>query len=502
MRMRTTCAALAVVVASLAGCAVGPQAGPGLVIDDGPGGGPTSAVPAPPTPSRPTKDLDWGPCADASAPAEGVTLDCTTVDAQISTTSRAVMPVALTRARSTSTPEHAPPLLLTTGVDVAAGEGLRLFLGRSGRSLVDANPVVAVDRRGVGGSNGVDCLIAADRATLDSGGGTGTDDARITRTTAAGKNAAVTCGDLLAPFSSAYSPVDAARDLEAVRTAWGLDRLALLAVGSGAADALAYTAAHPDQVSRLVLDSPGAYGVDHAEAVTARATGMDAALAAFAERCAGLSCALGGDPRRALADLLGKAATGDLPLTETDIQAAIAGAIVAAKDVDRAVTAVATALADSARGNHSALAAAAEAGHRLLDSDGQLLGRCVGTVDPVGITDLRRLLTSLPQQAPLAGRAAVFDAARCNGWQIAEPPPAPGRLAVPVVTFTMPADVLRGGASAAGTTGRVQAAGNRASTTTWPGLGYSALAGSGCARTILARYVADGTPPPTGACPE
>jgi proline iminopeptidase len=57
------------------------------------------------------------------------------------------------------------------------------------------------------------------------------------------------------PASYAYPSL--ARDVEAVRTELGAERLDLLAHSSGTVVAQAYAAAHPDRVARLILVGPG-----------------------------------------------------------------------------------------------------------------------------------------------------------------------------------------------------------------------------------------------------
>ena len=64
------------------------------------------------------------------------------------------------------------------------------------------------------------------------------------------------CAEELGPARSSYTTAESAADVEAVRAALAVERLTLYGLGYGAKVALAYAAAHPEHVERLVLDSP------------------------------------------------------------------------------------------------------------------------------------------------------------------------------------------------------------------------------------------------------
>jgi len=90
------------------------------------------------------------------------------------------------------------------------------------------------------------------------------------------KGAAATCGDQLGPARAFYTTRDHAEDIEAVREALGVDRIALWGISYGTKLALAYALAHPDRVARLLLDSvvlpegPDAFGLDELRAMPRR----------------------------------------------------------------------------------------------------------------------------------------------------------------------------------------------------------------------------------------
>jgi len=98
--------------------------------------------------------------------------------------------------------------------------------------------LVAYDDRGTGASNALDCpaLHGPDIAGFEA-------------------QTAANCAAELGPGTSFYSTADHAADLDAVRQALGFQRIAVMGVSYGTKLALAYAAAYPQHVDRLVLDS-------------------------------------------------------------------------------------------------------------------------------------------------------------------------------------------------------------------------------------------------------
>lgn len=83
------------------------------------------------------------------------------------------------------------------------------------------------------------------------------------------------CASSIGPSAALYGTADHVADLDAVRASLGFDKVALFGVSYGTKLALAYAYAHPDNVSRLVLDSvlptdlPDPYGANVARAMPA-----------------------------------------------------------------------------------------------------------------------------------------------------------------------------------------------------------------------------------------
>jgi pimeloyl-ACP methyl ester carboxylesterase len=107
------------------------------------------------------------------------------------------------------------------------------------RKTLNGREVVTFDQRGIGGSGLLRCptLEAVGEQTLHVGG------------------AAADCADTLGPRRAFYTTRDSVEDLEAVRRAVGAERVILFGVSYGTKLALAYAAAYPNRVERLILDS-------------------------------------------------------------------------------------------------------------------------------------------------------------------------------------------------------------------------------------------------------
>ena len=108
-------------------------------------------------------------------------------------------------------------------------------LGSTWQSLFPGYTLVAFDPRGTGNSGFLGCSIGGN--PLISG-------PQVTA-----------CGDSLGPARVFYTTAANAEDVDAVRQAIGVDKVALWGTSYGTKVELAYALAHPDHVERLLLDS-------------------------------------------------------------------------------------------------------------------------------------------------------------------------------------------------------------------------------------------------------
>ncbi|ORM24248.1 hypothetical protein BFL43_26985 [Williamsia sp. 1135] len=513
---RRSSVALLLAVAVVTGCSAGPDPGPDLVIDEGKGGGPApSTAPPPPNLAAPTSDLDWSDCAadtrqrfgTAALPA-GTTLDCASFDTSVTPGTQSIdtVTVSVMRARTANTPADAAPLILTSGTDIASARTLVSLAQGGGANVLDAHPVVAIDRRGTGESTPLDCMTNLERSTLLANGfsTTSTDNpARERRLAAGGTSASDGCTETLSPHQVQFTANNAAADIEALREIWGVDHVAIIGVGEGAGVALAYAGLYTDHLGRLILDTPAPYRVNAQVTAQQTADGTNAALRTFADQCRAVSCSLGADPAAAIAGLLERARTGGVDgLSDTDILLALTTTIaVTPGDRTAVITAAADLLASADAGVVGPLRTAIAQARELRGSDGQLLSRCNDTTEPVGQNQIAGLLDEWSKQYPLTGSNSALGLLRCNGFPSGDQPPTLGELPVPVLMFRGAGDPITGPVATDGINGALIGAGATFSTLTWEGLGYSVLAHSDCAGEAAIAYSRSAEPPAQGACP-
>ncbi|HWT48313.1 MAG TPA: alpha/beta hydrolase, partial [Mycobacterium sp.] len=291
-RQITSATVLVAVTAMLAGCVPGLAADPRFATNSGarPQGVATTKPPpsGPPPIAAPKNDLSWHDCtsrvfADAAvAPAAGVQLDCANYDADLDPNGggTGTLSVGVVRARSNQTPHDAGPVVFTTGSDLPSSTQLPVWLSRAGADVLQTHPIVAVDRRGIGMSSPIDCRDHADRQDMRDQSQFQTGDDPVANLSEVSNSATINCTDAvgIGPSASAYDNAHAASDIERLRSLWDVPAVALVGIGNGAQLALTYAASRSDRVSRLILDSPVALGVNAEAAAEQQVKGQQAAL--------------------------------------------------------------------------------------------------------------------------------------------------------------------------------------------------------------------------------
>jgi pimeloyl-ACP methyl ester carboxylesterase len=135
-------------------------------------------------------------------------------------------------------PRHGSPTGVVMALAGGPGQAAVPLLDRIAPALgtaLSTRELVVFDQRGTGGSDRLSC------AALGDDGSTSTIIGR--------------CASQLGPGRIGYTTAESVQDIEAVRAALGVDRLILMGTSYGTKVALAYAAAYPQHVERLVLDS-------------------------------------------------------------------------------------------------------------------------------------------------------------------------------------------------------------------------------------------------------
>ncbi|WP_228002020.1 alpha/beta hydrolase [Nocardia australiensis] len=517
--MRWTRAVVAASTLSImiAGCGAGPSDRPGVAVERAPAvGGPatTSAAAAPPQAEKPKTDLSWRDCTTPTvdllglgpAPA-GLVLECAEYSTPIDGSGGVLgsFRTGAMRARLPQTPADAAPLVLTSGSDRSSSATLAgLAVGPAG-GLLTTRPIVAVDRRGLGTSQPIDCLPPeirsglADNAQFAPGAG---DPAEAV--TEFSQDAVIACRDFLHPYEGTFDAPHAADDIEQLRKQWQVDHIDLLGSGNGAKVALSYARRYGDHLSRLVLDSPEAIGADATTRAEQQVQGAEAALTAFAQRCTGIYCSLGANPRAAINDLVNRASIGELgDISANALLTGISGFLGSPRaDQTTHIAELADALSAADRGDRGALNNLILRESAATAADGQFVNRCTDNQTPPSPTRAKELSTEWGQKYPVFGKSAAIAMMDCAAWPATDAPPMPTQLNLPVLVLSGVADPVVGDGGKASVTGVLGAAGARHASMTWHGWGHPVFSHSGCAQQALLAYLKDAKlPADATACP-
>lgn len=509
--------ALSSVTLLLTSCAPLLAANPRFATDAGAGpqGAPpeTSVAEGPPAVEAPKNDLSWQDCtgrvsADAAVPVpSGITLDCATYDADLDSIKGAngSITIGVVRATSADTPAGAGPVVMTTGTDLPSSAQLPVWLSRAGADILKTNPIVAVDRRGTGMSEDIDCRDLFDRQEMIDQTQFEPGDDPVAKLGAVVQTATTTCTDTIAPGDSAYDNAHAAEDIERLRSTWDVPTLALWGIGNGAQVALAYAGSHPDKVSRLVLDSPLPLAVGAESATEQKVKGQQAALDAFAAQCAATNCPLGPDPKAAVDALLTAARNGDGPNGAS--VAAVADAITTALAFPRgdrvtASNALAGAIASARAGDTGAMSELIARAERTRQTDGQFVNGCSDALNRPTPDRVRELVVAWDRLYPQFGTVGALRMVNCLSWPSGTAPQDPKDLKIPVMLLGVQNDPIVGNEGVAAVAATIINAGANSKRVIWQGIGHGASIYSPCALPPVLGYLESGKLPETDTfCP-
>jgi pimeloyl-ACP methyl ester carboxylesterase len=515
---RTLLAAVLVLATMCAACGAGPSIRPDVAVEQrSPGQPAESSADAPPEPvalAVPATDLAWADCTAATlgtfgltSTTPGLTLECAEYEADVDASGQmfGTFAVGALRARLDRTPADAGPLVFTSGSDRSSIATLATMAAGPLATLLEAHPIVAVDRRGIGRSTAVDCIDDVTGPAVDAlGQFTRSDADTVDRAVDAGRDATIECTDTLQPQELAFGTTYAADDLDRLRQLWGVEQIGLIGSGNGALTALAYAAKFPANISRLILDSPTGVGTDQITLAEQRTQGKEAAFRAFAQRCVALNCSLGSDPTAAVAELLRRAAGGEFsPLSTHEILDGITFALAStAGDASSRATGLSTALSSAADSDTTALAALAERGRNAYSTDGQFVSRCTDGQQWPSPQGVRDLSSQWNDRYPIYGTDAALTALLCSSWPTAPSTPLPTSLEVPVLVLSNAGDPIVGNGGLSSVTGLVGATGAGVASAAWQGSGHPSLGGSQCLQSAAVNYARDTALPTDGTvCP-
>ncbi|MBK7400460.1 MAG: alpha/beta fold hydrolase [Myxococcales bacterium] len=303
-----------------------------------------------------------------------------------------------------------------------------------------------------------------------------------------------------------------ARDLEAIRKALGVERVAFLGYSYGGMLGLAYASLFPEHTGAMILDSPTALGPDLEADLTgvaeARAQGLERFFAACA---ASATCAFGGADPGAVASrfdaLVARTTTAKLPagtrsLSRTDLGFAIADGLRVGDAVKLGAD-----LAKAEAGDASALLARADlatgrdaAGHydgtfgvhvAIVCGDQRLSAASLSAFASFG--------ASLRARLPRTGWMALSPWSLCVGWSAPPRPEFKGDRAPPPLVVAGRFDPITPFRNAEAMRSLL---GPSTQLLVYEGDGHSASVHSACVRDAITGFLIDPKLPVRASCPK
>ncbi|WP_282698109.1 alpha/beta hydrolase [Streptomyces sp. CC208A] len=373
--------------------------------------------------------------------------------------------------------------------------------------------MVAVDPRGVGRSEPVDCLTGPEMDAYTQIDQTPDDPVETAALEASFKRFAAGCEKRTGAVLGHVSTVETARDMDILRAALGDEKLHYVGASYGTFLGATYAELFPGRVGRLVLDGAMDPSLSALDLNRDQTAGFETAFGAFAADCVTRpDCPLGTESVRAAGKALKKffRDTDAAPVPtgedrELGESLAATGVIAAMYD-EGAWPQLREALTRAIGGEGSALLSLADSYYER-EPDGSyanlmFANAAVNCLDlpPAyqGPADAEKAVPSFDEASPVFGTGLAWAALNCTYW----PSPATGRPhritaegAAPILvvgTTRDPATPYRWAESLADQL-------SSGTLLTYEGDGHTAYGrGSDCVDTAINTYLLEGTPPPAG----
>ncbi len=516
---RLVLAALAAVVVATAGCTL-----PVFAPEDADRAAPTTGASSAP-PAVPGTQAQWTPCPEVPRDligrgADNMSYDCASVAVPQdwnSPQSGKTYDVAMIRIRSSSQGDRIGSLLINpggpggSGVDTAVYLSYGAALGGLPQDVTDRFDIVGFDPRGVSRSSPVKCISPADEDASFAAPPDPESEAAFQEVVAINKRIAEGCAQKYGDQLGNFSTEQAARDMEAVRTAVGDAKTTYLGFSYGTLLGATYAQLYPDKVRALVLDGAVDPQQDSIASSETQAKGFERAFTNFTTWCKATPdrCPIAPDARAAVTEALAKAEAS--PIRGAGGREATSGwvflAVVSSLYTETGWQQLAKAIGDLQGGDPEGVFDLADQyADRRPDGtysnlfDANYAVNCADTDSSPTVERIRQLQAEWRTKYPMFGASMAVGLLPCAFWQAERDPypvgPATGSPPIMVVGTTGdPATPYENTAKLASMlgTGRVL---------TWEGEGHTAYPTTPCIATAVNRYLIDLRLPQEGLrCP-
>jgi pimeloyl-ACP methyl ester carboxylesterase len=467
----------------------------------------------------------WKPCPQVPTrmvgrPAKGMTYDCASVTVPRdwhAPQAGGTYDVRLIRVRSQTQHDRIGSLLVDPGGPGASGIELAVYrsygqaLGGFPTAVTDRFDLVGFDPRGVGASDPVRCISAADQDATFAAEPDPVSQRDFDATAALTRRIAQGCAARYGDQLGSFATEQAARDMDAIRAAVGDQKLSYLGYSYGTLLGATYAQQFPKNVRALVLDGAVDPTKDIVASSEEQAVGFERAFTDFAAWCrrTPASCPIGHDARAAVNAALARARTA--PVRNHDGRLATSGWVFTgvfsslysqsdwpdlAKSLDalrhgqsRGIFQLADNYAQrNPDGSYSNL------------FDAFLAVSCADTANPPSVQRIRLLQGEWRRKYPLFGASLAVGMLPCTYWPAKHDPyPAgPAAGAPPIVVVGTTGDP----ATPYESTAKLAAMLGTGHVLTWEGEGHTAYPTTACIRDAVDAYLVDLTVPKDGLrCP-
>lgn len=411
---------------------------------------PPATVTQPPEPTLAdlySQRIDWTPCeSDADHDCGTLTVPIDYADPQGETFELALLRVPSTGARVGS-------LVVNPGGPGAPGTTYAAAASRVFRGpLLQSFDIVGFDPRGAGRSAPVDCLSDSELDAYLAGDPTPDTPAEEEdyRETVLALGASCKAGS--GPVLGHVTTIEAARDMDVLRSALGEETLTYLGASYGTKLGATYAELFPERVGRFVLDGAVDVSLDSTTLAIDQAAGFETALRAYVQNCLDSTdnCFLGDSVDEGLGTITGLLASIDEePLPAGDRELTVGNAfygIVTPLYYRDYWFLLSTALASALEGKGSALMELSDL-YASRTRDGSYADNsmeanyainCLDDTDAVSFAKVPSLIPAFEEASPTFGLIFAWAMTSCQGFEL-EPSEKPldirGEGAAPILVL-------------------------------------------------------------------